>query len=340
MPSSVGTMKKYDVTFRAAAGSLGLAFLCFGMASCSSTSEGKTKTVKSKEYFSEAEYGVKASPRVAESNIPKGGGRYMVGKPYQVKGNTYVPRHNPDYDKVGLASWYGSAFHGRMTANGEVYDQYHLSAAHPTMPLPSYARVTNLENGNSVVVRVNDRGPFHRGRIIDLSNQTAELLDMKHSGTAKVRVQYVGPAQMEGNDMPFLMASYVQKGDRGPVVAPGTDQPGIMVASNTPPAVDGTPVATTDATMTATAFSTAAAPAEAVDAFQQFVLLPEKGPQLIERPMDFPVAASGPGTAVSAYVQPVSMSADGTFEAILVRDDRLTADAIKAFATRAGATKN
>ncbi len=120
---------------------LALSLLCVGVASCATSGgNGKKRTNKSKEYFAESEYGVKASPRLVHSGpVPKGGGRYMVGKPYTVKGQVYVPKDNPNYDKVGIASWYGSAFHGRQTANGELYDQYHLSAAHPTLPLPSYA---------------------------------------------------------------------------------------------------------------------------------------------------------------------------------------------------------
>jgi rare lipoprotein A len=207
------------------------------MASCSSTqtvSASKPKS-KSKEYFAESEYGVKASPRVVADGrpVPKGGGRFMVGNPYEVRGKTYVPKEDPRYNKSGLASWYGSAFHGRVTANGEVYDSDHLSAAHPTFPLPSYARVTNTDTGTSVIVRVNDRGPFHQGRIIDVSSKAAELLDFKRIGTAHVNVQYVGRAQMDGRDMPFLMASYVRKGDRMPGIRPeGQIASGVMVASN------------------------------------------------------------------------------------------------------------
>ncbi|MFB9950826.1 septal ring lytic transglycosylase RlpA family protein [Rhizobium puerariae] len=215
---------------------LGVTLVCFGMASCATTEAPKKKS-RSKEYFSEKEYGVKASPRVVGDGqaIPKGGGRFMVGQPYQVKGQTYVPKEDPNYNKNGLASWYGSAFHGRLTANGEVYDSEHLSAAHPTFPLPSYARVTNLETGSSVIVRVNDRGPYHPGRILDVSEKTAEMLDIKRTGTAKVNVQYVGRARMDGQDTPFLMASYIRKGDRLPSIRPeGQIATGVMVASNQP----------------------------------------------------------------------------------------------------------
>lgn len=238
-------MRAWDQMFETKAGrnfsrKLGWLFvpaLCLTMASCGTTQKvARKEPPRSKEYFSEKEYGVKASPRVADgAKVPKGGGRYMLGKPYQVKGKTYVPKEEAAYNRSGLASWYGSAFHGRLTANGEVYDQMHLSAAHPTFPLPSYARVTNVDTGSSVIVRVNDRGPYHPGRIIDVSNKAADLLDIKRKGTASVNVQYVGKAPLDGHDMPYLMASYVRKGERLPQVAPeGQIASGVMVASNAP----------------------------------------------------------------------------------------------------------
>jgi rare lipoprotein A len=178
-------------------------------------------------HFPQAQWG-KASQRVVAENsrrVPDGGGRYMVGEPYRVAGKTYIPQDDPDgYTATGLASWYGSRFHGRRTANGEVYDMRDLSAAHPTLPLPSYARVTNLANGRSVVVRVNDRGPFTHGRIIDVSSQAASMLDFRRAGVAKVRVDYLGPARLDGKDDAMLMASY-----RGPGAVPA---PATMVAAN------------------------------------------------------------------------------------------------------------
>ncbi len=190
--------------------------------------------LRSKEYFSESEYGVKASPRVAfkMSNLPRGGGRDQLGKPYQVRGKWYYPKEDKHYAKVGLASWYGDAFHGRLTANGEVYDMTHLTAAHPTMPLPSYARVTNLKTGSSVIVRVNDRGPYHDGRIIDVSQRAAEMLDYANIGTAEVKVEYVGRAPLDGNDDRYLMASY-HPGNRIPDPSDGLPT-GVMVAMNGP----------------------------------------------------------------------------------------------------------
>jgi len=131
--------------------------------------------------------------------VPMGGGRYHVGQPYQVAGRWFTPKEQPNYDKTGPASWYGEAFNRRMTSNGEWFDMDRMTAAHPTLPLPSYAKVTNVSNGATVVVRINDRGPFVGPRIIDLSKKSASLLGFKQQGTAKVRVQYIGPAPLNDN---------------------------------------------------------------------------------------------------------------------------------------------
>lgn len=196
------------------------------LAACSATEELAPK-------FSEAEYG-KSSPRVVSGNkkVPDGGGRYMVGEPYRVAGKTYIPQDNPEgYTATGNASWYGANFHGRKTANGEVYDMGDLTAAHPTLPLPSYVRVTNTGNGRSVIVRVNDRGPFHSNRVIDVSSETASILDFKRAGTAKVQVDYIGPAQLDGKDNKMLVASFRGPGE-GPAMIGGGN---TMVASNDRP---------------------------------------------------------------------------------------------------------
>lgn len=148
----------------------------------------------------------KGSPRYSKSGpIPKGGGRYHVGKPYQVAGRTFYPREQPGYDRTGRASWYGPRFHRRKTANGEWFDMNSLTAAHATLPLPSYARVTNLENGREVVVRINDRGPFVADRILDVSRRTAEVLDFKRQGTTRVRVRWLARAPL-GDDTRRLAA--------------------------------------------------------------------------------------------------------------------------------------
>jgi rare lipoprotein A (peptidoglycan hydrolase) len=145
---------------------------CLALANCSGPLTSK-----------EAKY----SKRVVEEGepVPKGGGTYRLGRPYTINGRTYVPHENPNYRAEGIASWYGSDFHGRLTANGEVYDMHGISAAHPTMPLPSYVRVTNLENGRSIVVRVNDRGPYAHERLIDLSIGTAKALKFYGNGLAR-----------------------------------------------------------------------------------------------------------------------------------------------------------
>ncbi|MBV9289914.1 MAG: septal ring lytic transglycosylase RlpA family protein [Hyphomicrobiales bacterium] len=184
------------------------------------------------EYFSQARYG-HASPKVVADGepVPKGGGQYLVGHPYSVAGHTYYPTEMTSYTAVGLASWYGAAFHGRRTANGEVYDMGSVTAAHPTMPLPSYARVTNLENGYSIVVRVNDRGPYHGGRVMDVSSRTADVLGFKGAGTARIKVDYVGPAPLEGSDDGTLLASL--RTDGAPASLNGYGAP-VMVASSGP----------------------------------------------------------------------------------------------------------
>jgi rare lipoprotein A len=122
---------------------------------------------------------------------------YKVGSPYQVNGRWYHPRVVADYQEVGVASWYGDPFHGRLTANGELFDMWQFTAAHPTLPLPSTVRVTNLDNGRSLIVRVNDRGPFVKGRLIDLSRASARHLGFEGNGLAKVHVAYLGPARLE-----------------------------------------------------------------------------------------------------------------------------------------------
>ena len=127
---------------------------------------------------------------------PMASPQYKIGNPYQIAGVWYYPREEPDYDATGIASWYGTQFHGRLTANGEVFDRTIISAAHPTLPMPVNVRVTNLDNGRSIVVRINDRGPFVRGRIIDLSEQGAELLGFKDRGLARVRVTFISRADL------------------------------------------------------------------------------------------------------------------------------------------------
>ncbi|MGA9794072.1 MAG: septal ring lytic transglycosylase RlpA family protein [Rhizomicrobium sp.] len=134
--------------------------------------------------------------------IPPNAGIYKIGKPYQIQGTWYYPHAQPDYDETGVASWYGPTFHGGRTANGEIFDENALTAAHRTLPMPVNVRVTNLENGKSIIVRVNDRGPYSKGRIIDVSKAAAKLLGFYAQGTAKVRVTYVARADLGNGEPP------------------------------------------------------------------------------------------------------------------------------------------
>src|SRR6202521_3533887 len=174
---------------------------CLVLANCASSGKFASRV--------DPKYGVSSSPRVVAFGdpVPKGGGTYRVGKPYTVGGRVYVPEEDTSYREEGMASWYGDDFHGRLTANGEVFDMGSLTAAHPTLPIPCYARVTNLGNGKSLIVRVNDRGPYHGNRLIDVSNKAAELLEFKGVGVARVRVEYVARAPLEGSDDRQLMAT-------------------------------------------------------------------------------------------------------------------------------------
>lgn len=191
---------------------------------------GKSKEIGA---FPSSKYGP-ASARVVEEGqpVPKGGGRELIGNSYTVAGKRYTPYQKPvGYTAVGTASWYGEAFHGRRTANGEVYDRHGISAAHPTMPLPAYARVTNMANSRSMIVRVNDRGPFHSGRIMDVSQKAADALAFRHLGTARIKVEYLGQASLAGSDDNMLLASL--RTDGTPASIPGQSSR-TMIASASP----------------------------------------------------------------------------------------------------------
>jgi rare lipoprotein A len=189
-----------DPVLRATRGVAAFA-VCLALANCASSNQFASRV--------DPKYGVSTSPRVVAFGdpVPKGGGTYRVGKPYTVAGRVYVPEEDVNYREEGLASWYGDDFHGRLTANGEVFDMSSLTAAHPTLPMPCYARVTNLSNGKSLIVRVNDRGPYHGNRLMDVSSKAAELLEFKGNGVARVRVEYVGRAPLEGSDDRQLIAT-------------------------------------------------------------------------------------------------------------------------------------
>jgi rare lipoprotein A len=137
------------------------------------------------------------TPPAVTSRPPPSGSLYKVGEPYQINGVWYYPAEDLTYDETGIASWYGEGFHGKYTANGEVYDLNALTAAHRTLPMPSIVQVTNLENGRTLKLRVNDRGPYLRGRIIDVSRRAAQLLGFEGEGTAKVRVKILADESIQ-----------------------------------------------------------------------------------------------------------------------------------------------
>lgn len=195
--------------------------------------------------------------KVAHGGAPSGeGGRYKLGAPYQVGGIWYVPREDPNYDQVGTASWYGDAFQARPTANGETFDMNRVSAAHATLPMPSMVEVTNLDNGKKLKVRVNDRGPFVGGRVIDLSLEAARQLGFDRQGLANVRVRYVGPARLEGGPdaglrfaangmpvaalptrpIPYARLASVSAAPAAPAYAPAPSASASMAPATLPPA--------------------------------------------------------------------------------------------------------
>ena len=145
----------------------------------------------------ETRLAVHSAKRVFVAVEEKPEGVYKIGNPYQISGTWYYPKVDYDYDETGIASWYGKKFHGRKTANGETYNMNQLTAAHRTLPMPCYVRVTNLENGRSLVLKVNDRGPFAKGRIIDISRRGAQLLKFQKKGIAKVRVNILANKSRE-----------------------------------------------------------------------------------------------------------------------------------------------
>jgi rare lipoprotein A len=215
----MGTVSSVRVARAASWATIGAA--CIAIAGCASSDKLSSRI--------DPQYGVSSSPRLVDFGdpVPKGGGVYRLGRPYTVAGRFYVPEEDIHYRAEGLASWYGDDFHGRQTANGEIFDMTALTAAHPTLPMPCYARVTNLRNGKSVILRVNDRGPYHGNRLIDVSTRAAKLLEFDSYGVARVRVEYVGRAPLEGSDDRLLEATL-----RTGVPAPPPSA--VMVASARP----------------------------------------------------------------------------------------------------------
>ncbi len=202
------------------------AICCFGLAACAET-EFLVHTAK--QVNGPSESGTKL-------------GRYKVGSPYQIKSVWYYPAEDYDYTESGIASWYGPNFHGKKTANGEIYNQNDLTAAHRTLPLPSAVRVTNLENGRSLVLRINDRGPFAHGRIIDVSRRGAQLLGFERNGTAKVKVDILPDesrqlkvAAINGSEQQLQVAASPREAVVSkPLPANGTSAGSAQTASQTP----------------------------------------------------------------------------------------------------------
>jgi rare lipoprotein A len=181
--------------------------------------------------------GVKSVQRGAEATSR---GLYKVGEPYQINGVWYYPSENYQYDETGIASFYGGErsgidFHGRRTANGEIYDMHSLTAAHQTLPMPSIVRVTNLDNGRQMVLRVNDRGPFAQGRILDVSRRSAQLLGFEQRGTARVRVEILADESRQ------LKAELTTR--TAPSIETVAAAPRTSVSSDTLPPPDGARVA-------------------------------------------------------------------------------------------------
>ena len=205
-------------------GRLAMGLVLFGLSACSSTPH-PARTV--------ATVGGSGSE----------GGYYKVGKPYQINGTTYVPAFDPNYDETGIASWYAGEFTGEPTANGELYDPNQLTAAHRTLPMPSLVRVTNLDNGRALTVRVNDRGPYAQNRIIDLSRRCAQLLGFEGKGTAKVRVQIMAKESQ-------ALADAARHGELATTVADAieTNPPAAAVTGPSPLSVPAETIASAEAT--------------------------------------------------------------------------------------------
>jgi rare lipoprotein A len=215
------------------------------------------------------------------------GGAYKVGKPYQVRGQWYYPAEQPDYDETGIASWYGDAFNGKPTANGEIFDMHALSAAHKTLPLPSLVEVTNLDNGRSMQLRVNDRGPFVDNRIIDLSRGAAEELGVLRPGLARVRVRYVGRADIPGQGR-VTIARATPPAPVLPPPAPLAPEPAPVVE-----------VATAEPVITQTELAPLEAPVEAAPPVVETAAVEPAAQPVAEAPAPM-AAASTPAYRVQA----------------------------------------
>jgi len=225
-------------------------------------------------------------PPAATAGDPSAKGVYKIGKPYQIDGAWYYPAEDWNYNETGIASWYGEAFHGKDTANGENFDLNAMTAAHRTLPLPTVVEVTNLDNGRSIQVRVNDRGPFARGRIIDLSRRSAQLLGFEAQGTAKVRVKILVPESIQaaslarrngGDDKAIAAIDAPKPAPLAQVTAqPLAPPPGVRTAV-APPTRPLPQPAAAPASVPAAQFASVAPPPPQVD---QIAVVPVKPSQI------------------------------------------------------------
>jgi len=237
---------------------VGLGFLALVLASCAET-QLVVHVAKAVTKSADARASVE---KIVPLDAQARGGHYKIGNPYEVKGVRYRPRVQPNYAETGVASWYGKPFHGRRTANGETYDMNELTAAHKTLPMPTMVRVTNLENGRSMVLRVNDRGPFVNGRIIDVSRRSAQLLGFYRPGTAKVKVEVVsagGGFIADAGETSDAERAAVAAAPRGEVAVESLPPPeGVTqapaTAASTPASVRKRPVEPTEMYIQAGAF--------------------------------------------------------------------------------------
>jgi rare lipoprotein A len=224
----------------ARSGQMGLLLVAgLSVAACARGTDGSTASSRI-----DPKTGTSASARVVADGqaVPKGGGAYKIGAPYKISGRWYTPTEDPAYDRQGRGSWYGTDFHGRKTANGEIFDMHALTAAHPTLPLPSYVYVTNLVNNRTVLVRVNDRGPYANDRIIDLSRASARALGFEQQGITQVRVKFAGRAPLDGNDYHERQFLAQQGRGFGPAMSLGA-HPGTPPVTRPPRPFAAQPVA-------------------------------------------------------------------------------------------------
>tara|TARA_R110000868_G_scaffold232835_3_gene486469 strand:- start:283 stop:1227 length:945 start_codon:yes stop_codon:yes gene_type:complete len=231
-PSQVGPVLRHVVLASS------LAFLL--LAGCASTPD-PARTFSRATTPLPAATSVEPSPAVRRVDtaalITNEDDHQKVGSAYTVGGQRFVPQRNDQYDEIGIASWYGPTFHGRPTANGEVFDQNTMTAAHTTLPIPSIVEVTNLENGRQVIVRVNDRGPFVDDRLIDLSRAAADQLGYRSNGLARVRVRYLGAAYAQaGAPDPGYQLADIGGPDTVPALEDVARDAPLALASATPPA--------------------------------------------------------------------------------------------------------